>query len=188
MVIWGSLAGVLLLLSIILFIVGISRKKVSLAVVSLIPFVFAGIFGCYAAYLAVSETYHKVRNDLEMAGSGEAMYNSLFGESGSCVEINHASLDDDLGDDRTIYIKCRVCPSEIKRISNSEHYNTREIKASKFFLEKSKDVPDWFTPSDAGEDLIQLENKSKKGYTKRVFISLDSTRMYASEVPDPGHF
>ncbi len=182
LILWGCISAGCLLLSAILFITAIVRKNMKLALFSLIPFVFTGIFGAYAGYLAVTKTYKKVVEEMKPRTADE-VYAALFDKPNECVKVN--AFQDQIVPriDTRIWLECSTCPAEVKRILAEYPYKMETVATSTHHSDRTGPNPEWFSTKILGDSVQYYMYQISPNNYREIYLS-DSSQMLCIDWAD----
>ena len=177
-ILFASLAGLSFLVSVIMFITAIVKKKVNLALWAIVPFFLAGIFGAYTGYVAISKAYDHVTDSMK-GRTGDEIYTAVLGKPESCVMVEE-SIDQVIPRiDAAIYLQARVCPAEVIRLLHAEKYTESGKDA---WHSQSTEFPKGFVISTDSVMVYYVQLSDSNGRT--LLISPDSTEMLVKDWAD----
>ena len=174
------ITGTLFLLSIILFLAGIIRRKLKLVLLSLAFLLGSVATGVYAGFRFVGKSFRMAREILKPR-TGPEIYTAQFGNSPhNCSQLIHYQDQRIKRLDYTIWLHFRTCPVELQRILSLHDYETDRILTAGWPgpPEINRPAGNWFRPELLGETILLFRYHNDNGGGREIYASSDSTEVY----------
>ena len=179
------LSGTLFISFLALLLIGAFRKNRVIIFSSLVTLVIALGSAFWTAYLLLNKTYHKVSETLKPR-LGVEIYSALFGKSeNDCVKVLNYQDQIVPKIDYAIWLEFETCPQELKRILNQHEFITSKVAKTEVEQNGLSENINWFNPQTLGDSLLVfVYKKDNFGNGQTIYSSLDSTRVFCSDVLD----
>lgn len=177
-------SGISFIIFLVILIVGLTRKRKNIILISVFIFVISLAFGIWSIYTVTRKTYHKI-SEAGKSRNGEEIYESLLGKpETNCVEIIDYQDQIIPRIDDAIYLHFKTCPEELERILKRKHFQSEKITAKNLFSEQVSANKNWFTPEKLGDSILVFKYYDEKNKGQEIYSSTDSTEVYLKDIAD----
>jgi hypothetical protein len=181
-----TITGLSFIFFIITFILGLTRKKKKLLIISLIALPGFIALALWTGYTVIHKTADKLTGALAPR-TGEEIYRALFGPDPSgCVKIIHAQDQLIPRIDPAIWLKFKTCPAELQRILSLHPFDYGKVPTASW----KEGIPygetlDWVNPQAMGDTILVFEYASDDGRNiQTLWASADSTQVLCRDILD----
>ena len=183
-------AGVAFLASIIIFLIGISKKKRMIMLFSVGVFLLSAVFAIIAISSFTKKTYKAVKDlregpdGLVKPRTGDQIYDAILGKKESdCVTVfNHKDQVIPLID-KAILLHVNTCPEEMQRILARRYYEADFISSESLTDKPTNDSLAWFNPKSLGDSInVYLYISPNSNNSQTIWTNREETEAFVSDV------
>ena len=188
---WIVASGIIFLLSIILLIIGLVRKKKLL--------IFSGVFtflafigsAYYTGNMIMEKSVRKVKRTVDEVKenfeprTGEEIYTALFGKPDSkCLKIIDYQDQKFPVIDYAIWLHFKTCPEEMDRILSNKGFSEEKVLTG-LWNTQGPNIESWFKPEQLGDTILMYKYLWDE-YTNYqiIYCNLEKTEAYCQDVRD----
>jgi hypothetical protein len=176
------ISGLVFLIFVVLLILGFSKRKKQL---KLISFLFLFLFFClsgWAGFLFFKKSYYFIYETVKPR-SGDEIYDAIFDKrSSNCVKVINFQDQIIPKIDIAIRLHIKTCPEELNRILRRQLYTKKTTIDD---LIPSDKTVTWFNPSKLGDTLLIFEySTADKRNIQTIWSNIDSTEIYVRDIFD----
>ena len=178
----GIIALTLFITSVILFLISISKKKMTLFYFALLlSFLSVGV-GLYAGFVFIQKSYMKISKSLEPR-TKEEIYTAIFkGNPNKCTVVLETQDQVLPVIDVAIYLHFKTCEAELNRILKQQQYEMSVLEKNNFDTANSLG-PDWFKPLEMSDSIfVYTYKKDEFGNYQTLFVSKKKDEVYCIDV------
>ena len=178
------ISGIAFLLFIIFVIIGFTKNRKKLFLISFLFLLISLILGIFGIIKATKKTLNKIA-EISTPRNGNEIYESLLGKpKTNCVEILNYQDQTVPKIDYAIWLHFKSCPKELKRILNKKKFTFQKMSTKDINSDQPDGNKDWFKPEKLGDSILVFKYYDEKNNGQEIYSSKDSTEIYLKDIAD----